>query len=121
MNTSHAQLQKDTNFRVLGILHANPRKLPCQVDNSKLEISLTNSLGISTIGLNYCLEVLIDNGLVMVNGVCQCKNKFGYIYLLTPQASAEYDAQHAEIADLQDEASRAKSGPRTPNSTEARN
>ena len=29
---------------------SSPRKLPCQVDNLKLEISLTNFLGMNSIG-----------------------------------------------------------------------
>lgn len=80
MTTRRAQLQEDTNFRVLRMLQANP-------DLTQREIA--QQLGISTSGLNYCLKALIDKGLVKVHNFSQSKNKFGYIYVLTPQGLAE--------------------------------
>ena len=80
MTTRRAQLQEDTNFRVLRMLQANP-------DLTQHEIA--QQLGISTSGLNYCLKALIDKGLVKVHNFSQSKNKFGYIYVLTPQGIAE--------------------------------
>ena len=50
---------------------------------------IAEKLGISTSGLNYCLKALIDKGLVKVHNFSQSKNKFGYVYLLTPQGIAE--------------------------------
>ena len=50
---------------------------------------IAEKLGISTSGLNYCLNALIDKGLVKVHNFSQSKNKFGYIYVLTPQGIAE--------------------------------
>jgi len=114
MTTRRAQLQEDTNFRVLRMLQANP-------DLTQREIA--QQLGISTSGLNYCLKALIDKGLVKVHNFSQSKNKFGYIYVLTPQGLAEkaqltsrflkrklaeYDALQAEIAALQAEAEHSK-------------
>ena len=49
---------------------------------------ITEKLGISTSGLNYCLKALIDKGWVKVQNFSQSKNKFGYIYVLTPQGIA---------------------------------
>ena len=46
---------------------------------------IAEKLGISTSGLNYCLKALIDKGWVKVQNFSQSKNKFGYIYVLTPQ------------------------------------
>jgi EPS-associated MarR family transcriptional regulator len=80
MTTRRAQLQEDTNFRVLRMLQANP-------DFTQREIA--QQLGISTSGLNYCLKALIDKGLVKVHNFSQSKNKFGYMYVLTPQGVAE--------------------------------
>ena len=109
MTSRRSQLQEDTNFRVLRMLQANP-------DLTQREIA--QQLGISTSGLNYCLKALIDKGLVKVHNFSQSKNKFGYIYVLTPQGLAEkvqltsrflkrklaeYDALQAEIAALQAE------------------
>lgn len=50
---------------------------------------IAEKLGISTSGLNYCLKALIEKGWVKVHNFSQSKNKFGYIYVLTPQGMAE--------------------------------
>lgn len=50
---------------------------------------IAEKLGISTSGLNYCLKALIDKGWVKVKNFSQSKNKFGYIYVLTPQGIGE--------------------------------
>ncbi len=80
MASKRALLQEDTNFRVLHMLQANP-------DLTQREIA--QMLGVSTSGLNYCLKALIEKGLVKVQNFNQSKNKFGYVYLLTPQGVAE--------------------------------
>ncbi len=79
---------------------------------------IAEKLGISTSGLNYCLKALIDKGWVKVHNFSQSKNKFGYIYVLTPQGvvekamlttqflkrkMAEYDAMKLEIDTLTSE------------------
>ncbi len=50
---------------------------------------IAEKLGISTSGLNYCLKALIDKGWVKVQNFSQSKNKFGYVYMLTPQGVVE--------------------------------
>ena len=50
---------------------------------------IAEKLGISTSGLNYCLKALIDKGWVKMQNFSQSKNKFGYIYVLTPQGIVE--------------------------------
>lgn len=77
--TLRSQLQEDTTFRVLRTLHYNS-------DLTQREIA--QQLGMSTSGLNYCLKALIAKGLVKVGNFSQSKNKFGYIYVLTPQGMA---------------------------------
>ncbi len=62
------------------ILHDRP-------DVTQREIA--QLLGISASGLNYCLNALIDKGFVKVHNFSESKNKFGYIYLLTPSSIAE--------------------------------
>ena len=109
MTSRRSQLQEDTYFRVLRLLQDNP-------DMTQREIA--QSLGLSTSGLNYCLKALIDKGWVKVHNFSQSKNKFGYIYVLTPQGIAEklaltsrflkrklseYDALKAEIDGLKAE------------------
>jgi EPS-associated MarR family transcriptional regulator len=106
-----SQLQEDTYFRVLRMLQDNP-------DMTQREIA--ERLGVSTSGMNYCLNALIDKGWVKVHNFSQSKNKFGYIYVLTPQGivekmtlasrflmrkQAEYEALRAEIDGLTEELS----------------
>ena len=125
--TLRTQLQEDTTYRVLRMLQANP-------DLTQREIA--QQLGMSTSGLNYCLKALIAKGLVRVGNFSQSKNKFGYIYLLTPRGLAtkaaltgrflqrkltEYQALQAEILALQAEAASAKPASITQNPTEALN
>jgi EPS-associated MarR family transcriptional regulator len=80
MTSRRSLLQEDTYFRVLRMLQDNP-------DMTQREIA--DKLGMSTSGLNYCLKALIDKGWVKVQNFSQSKNKFGYIYVLTPQGIAE--------------------------------
>jgi EPS-associated MarR family transcriptional regulator len=107
-----SQLQEDTYFRVMRMLQDNP-------DLTQREIA--QQLGVSTSGLNYCLNALIDKGWVKVQNFQNSKNKFKYVYLLTPQGIAEkmaltdrflkrkmteYEALKSEIEALQREAGR---------------
>jgi EPS-associated MarR family transcriptional regulator len=76
---------------------------------------LAQKLGVSVGGLNYCLKALIERGLVKMQNFQQSKNKFGYVYVLTPRGIAEkalltnrflrrkmeeYEALRAEIETL---------------------
>ena len=111
MTSRRSQFQEDTYFRVLRLLQVNP-------DMTQREIA--ERLGVSTSGMNYCLNALIDKGWVKVQNFSQSKNKFGYIYVLTPQGimekvaltgrflkrkQLEYEVLRAEIESLGEEAS----------------
>ncbi len=50
---------------------------------------LARSLGISVGSVNYCLKALVDKGWVKMKNFAYSKNKFGYIYVLTPNGLAE--------------------------------
>lgn len=50
---------------------------------------LAEELGVSVGGLNYCLKALMEKGWVKVQNFSQSKNKFGYVYILTPRGIAE--------------------------------
>ena len=50
---------------------------------------LAKMLGISVGGINFCLNALIEKGFVKVTNFQKSKNKFGYVYLLTPRGIAE--------------------------------
>jgi EPS-associated MarR family transcriptional regulator len=109
MTSRQAKLQEDTYFRVMRILQENP-------DLTQRE--LAEKLGISVGGLNYCLKALMGKGLVKMKNFANSKNKFGYVYVLTPTGMAEkaaithrflrrkldeYEALKAEIEALKTE------------------
>jgi len=50
---------------------------------------LAERLGISVGGLNYCLKALMQKGLVKMKSFAHSKNKFGYVYILTPSGMLE--------------------------------
>ncbi len=110
MTSRQAKIQEDTHFRIMRILQDNP-------DLTQRE--LADKLGMSVGGLNYCLNALIDKGFVKMANFSKSKNKFKYVYLLTPQGIAEkvaltsrflkrkmeeYDALKVEIEALKLEA-----------------
>jgi EPS-associated MarR family transcriptional regulator len=110
MTSRQAKLQEDTYFRVMRLLEENP-------DLTQRE--LAEKLGISVGGLNYCLKALMEKGLVKMKNFANSKNKFGYVYVLTPSGMAEkaaitqrflkrkmeeYEALKAEIQALKSEA-----------------
>jgi EPS-associated MarR family transcriptional regulator len=80
MTSRRSMLQEDTYLRVLRILQEKP-------DITQREIA--QKLGISISGMNYCLNALIDKGWVKVGNFSESKNKFGYVYLLTPSGISE--------------------------------
>ncbi len=109
MTSRRSKLQEDTYFRVLRILEVKP-------DVTQREIA--QKLGISTSGLNYALNALIDKGWVKVHNFSESNNKLGYAYLLTPSGIAEkvtltsrflqrklqeYEDMKAEIESLRSE------------------
>ncbi len=109
MTSRQAKLQEDTYFRVMCILQDNP-------DLTQRE--LAGKLGISVGGLNYCLKALMKKGLVKMKNFGSSKNKFGYVYMLTPNGvvekvvithrflqrkMGEYEALRAEIEALRSE------------------
>lgn len=75
----HVSNQENTQFNILRILQDNP-------DLTQRE--LAEKLGMSVGGLNYCLKALIDKGLVKMGNFQKSKNKFKYVYLLTPEGFA---------------------------------
>lgn len=106
MSIRPTNIQEDTYFRIMQILQDNP-------DITQRE--LANKLSISVGGMNYCLNALMNKGFVKMENFQKSKNKFKYVYLLTPQGVSEkmaltsrflkrkmeeYDALKAEIESL---------------------
>jgi EPS-associated MarR family transcriptional regulator len=70
----------DTRFRVLNALAQTP-------DATQREIA--SRLGLSVSAVNYVLKALVEKGMVKVENFTASKNKFGYVYLLTPTGVTE--------------------------------
>jgi EPS-associated MarR family transcriptional regulator len=109
MTGAQPKLQEETHFWIMRILQDNP-------DLTQRE--LAKALGMSVGGLNYCLNALIEKGFVKMDNFQKSKNKFKYVYLLTPKGIAEkvaltsrflkrkmeeYDALKVEIEALKAE------------------
>jgi EPS-associated MarR family transcriptional regulator len=109
MASRQANLQEDTYIRVMRLPHKNP-------DITRRE--LANKPDISVGGLNYCLKALMARGWAKMQNFVRSKNKFGHVYVLTPQGIAskasltklfldrkkhEYEALNAEIKVLSKE------------------
>jgi EPS-associated MarR family transcriptional regulator len=80
MSSTSPQRHEETHLQVMRVLQDNP-------DLTQRE--LAEKLGISVGGLNYCLKALMEKGLVKMKNFANSKNKFGYIYVLTPSGMAE--------------------------------
>ena len=103
------------HYRVLKLLKENP-------DLSQREMA--KRLGISNGGMHYCLNALMEKGLIKLENFTNSRHKFGYFYMLTPKGiaqktaltsrflerkMAEYEALREEIEMLKlDEAVRVK-------------
>lgn len=120
MTTRLRKQQEDTNFRILRKLEENPHLT---------QRELAKSLGLSLGGLNYCLQALLEKGVVKMHNFQTSQRKVAYAYLLTPSGIAEkaaltsrflkrkmeeYEALKAEIDALQREAAQTEPVERAP-------
>jgi len=103
-------LTDEYRYKLLRILESNPQAS---------QRDLARVLGISVGRVNYCLNALIEKGLLKARNFKNSKNKRAYMYYLTPrgfeekarvtvrffrQRLAEYEALSAEIESLRREA-----------------
>jgi EPS-associated MarR family transcriptional regulator len=103
-------LTEEYRYRILKLLQADPQASQRRI---------ADELGISLGRVNYCLQALIDKGLVKVNNFRNSANKRAYLYLLTPRGMEEkaavttrflrrkldeYEALKRELEELQREA-----------------
>ena len=110
MSSTQEQQLEDLHFRVLKTLEVKP-------DTSQRDLAA--QLGVSHGKMNYCMNALMEKGLVKLSNFQQSQHKFKYAYLLTPagiavkaaltsrflkRKMAEYDALKVEIEALQKEA-----------------
>jgi EPS-associated MarR family transcriptional regulator len=109
-------LTDETRYRILKLLEADPRASQRRI---------ATELGISLGRVNYCIQALVDKGLVKVNNFRQSTNKRAYLYLLTPRGIEEktrvtlrfldrklreYDTLKRELEELRREAAKLDSG-----------
>lgn len=96
-------MQDEIHLKVLRLLEANP---------ALSQRELAEALGVSLGKTNYCVQALLEKGLLKARNFHQQKNKRAYTYLLTPDGMAakasmtarflkrkmaEYDALQKEI------------------------
>jgi EPS-associated MarR family transcriptional regulator len=74
MTCRPAKIQENTHFRILRISQETPDLTQCD---------LADMLGMSVCGFNYCLNAIIDKGLVKIQNFSKSKNRFKYVYSLT--------------------------------------
>src|SRR5437773_10337869 len=107
-------LTDETRYRILKLL---------EVDPHASQRRIADELGISLGRVNFCLQALIQKGLVKANNFRSSSSKRAYLYLLTPKGIEEktmvtarflkrtlqeYDALKRELEELQREADRTR-------------
>ena len=107
--TKDLSLHDETHLKVLRLLESTPH-----INQRKL----AESLGVSLGKTNFCLNALLDKGLVKMENFRTSTRKLNYAYLLTPRGIAEkaaltqrflkrkmeeYEALKAEIEQLKQE------------------
>ncbi len=105
-------LTDEYRYRILKLLETNPTA-------SQREIA--HELGVSLGRVNFCLQALIEKGLIKVNNFRHNESKRAYLYYLTPKGMKEkakvtfrflkfkldeYENLKLEVAQLQREAGR---------------
>jgi len=103
-------LDDSTSYGLLKTLEDNP---------SLSQRDMAKRLGISLGKVNFCLNGLVEKGLLKVNNFRNSSNKLAYAYVLTPRGLEvrarmtvhflkykvqEYERLRAEIAELRHEA-----------------
>ena len=103
-------LTDEYRYRILKLLEKNPTA-------SQREIA--RELGVSLGRVNFCLQALIEKGLIKVNNFRKNESKRAYLYYLTPKGMKEktrvtvrylklkldeYESLKREVAELQREA-----------------
>ena len=102
-------LDDRTRYRLLKLLQTNPELSQRQ---------LAEELGVSVGKINFCLNALLDKGLLKVRNFRDNRNKLAYAYYLTPKGArekvratagflrrklAEYEGLEREIEELRRE------------------
>ncbi len=73
-------LSDETRYKILRLLQDDPKMS---------QRDLSRALGISLGKVNYCLQALVQTGLVKANNFKNNRNKAAYMYFLTRRGIAE--------------------------------
>lgn len=103
-------LTDEYRYRILKLLENNP---------SASQREIARELGVSLGRVNFCLQALVEKGLIKANNFRQNESKRAYLYYLTPKGMKEkakvtmrflsakldeYESLKREVAELQREA-----------------
>src|SRR3954454_17975508 len=105
-------LTDEYRYRILKLLENNP---------TASQRDIARELGVSLGRVNYCLQALVEKGLIKINNFRENESKRAYLYYLTPKGMKEkarvtvrflsskldeYESLKREVAELQREAER---------------
>ena len=105
-------LTDEYRYRILKLLESNP---------TASQRDIARELGVSLGRVNFCLQALVEKGLIKVNNFRKNESKRVYLYYLTPRGVqektkvtvrflkaklGEYESLKREVAQLQREAAR---------------
>ena len=106
MTTQRDKLREDMQFRILRLLRDNPEMS---------QRDLAKAVGVSTGGIHYVLNALLDKGLLKLGNFTAAEDKRRYAYVLTRKGiaakadltkrflvrkMAEYELLKAEIDEV---------------------
>ena len=114
MTTQRDKLREDVQFRILRLLQDNPEMS---------QRDLAKAVGVSTGGIHYVLNALLDKGLLRLGNFTAAEDKRRYAYVLTRKGiatkadltkrflvrkMAEYELLKAEIEEVRGDLSDAE-------------
>jgi EPS-associated MarR family transcriptional regulator len=79
MTTQRDKLREDVQFRILRLLQDNPEMS---------QRDLAKAVGVSTGGIHYVLNALLDKGLLKLGNFTAAEDKRRYAYVLTRKGIA---------------------------------
>jgi EPS-associated MarR family transcriptional regulator len=106
MTTQRDKLREDAQFRILRLLQDNPEMS---------QRDLATAVGVSTGGMHYVLNALLEKGLIKLGNFTAAEDKRRYAYVLTRKGIAaktdltrrflirkmeEYETLKAEIEEV---------------------
>lgn len=113
MGVTQQMLTDELRYKLMRLLEANP---------GMSQRSVARELDISVGKVNYCLQALMQRGLIKATNFKNSQNKAAYMYLLTPRGIEqkarltlyflkiklhEYEALRMEIEEIRRDADRA--------------